>query len=113
MGPSLSTPLPSTAMPCWTPELDGFFITSVTLPAFAERDIGENISFPFGSALRLSVSPPAVEAGEGWLLVLVDGELALLLLPQPTIASATTGTARVEANKVVVLRVIGAPFGPV
>ena len=36
-------------------ELDGFFITRVTLPAFAERDIGENTSFPKGFALRSSV----------------------------------------------------------
>src|SRR5207245_6800234 len=44
VGPSLSTPLPSTAMPCEMPLEDGSIIVTVTFPAFAESVVLSNRS---------------------------------------------------------------------
>ena len=55
-------------MPCGIPALDGFFMTSLTVPALAVRALDVKRSAPPGSALRCSVVHVAGRAvgGRRW-----------------------------------------------
>src|SRR3954453_15440959 len=61
--PSLSTPLPSTAIACGT--LDGVAMTIVTFPALVDSESTLNFSAPLGSALSASFEPPPDGAAAG------------------------------------------------
>src|SRR5436190_24105276 len=78
-------------MPCCCIELDGFFITTVTLPCVTVSFFLLNLSAPFGSALRCAVVPDAAT-------------------PAPLTASppATTATA---ARLPALPRLMGPPLG--
>ena len=96
-------------MPWICPELDGFFITIVTLPAFADSVDLSNLSWPLASAERSSVWPPppelegVLEAGAGVLDAAgADEVLPPPPPPQPATARAAAAT---PATRTVGLRI--------
>src|SRR4051794_9960968 len=100
VSPFLSTPLPSTAIACWTGE--GLSIVMVTLPALALSDDLSNLSWPLESAAtwRLVDAPPPPLDGAGAGVeeapVSVEALVSdLLSLPQP----ATASVARAEQSR--------------
>src|SRR5882724_4261802 len=113
--PSMSTPLPSTAIACGTGA--GLFIVMVTLPAVASSLALSNLSAPLGSADSLrSLAPPpdapplpvvsvdvvsVVAGGGAAALVSLVAELLdelSLLLPQPV---TTRAPAAIVASMIV------------
>ncbi len=96
--PSWSTPLPSTAMPCGTPLLDGLTIFTVTVPAFAVSFVVSKLSPPFGSAVSVTVDAappePVVAAGVVLAVVVPAGAAAELLLELPQAVRPTAARPR-------------------